>query len=322
MDKEEGARLSALYKALSDEERAKLREIADLGLAISKSTGENSFGKRRRAASTSTLHQGTRTLHPSIRDGGDSDDEPEERSQMLDQTLRGSPYMRDAMAARKAALATKKAKREEDASRQDALADSSRGALPQSWTPTVIPESSLHTAPLARVKQDEFSLVHTRVPCVVYGAQVTPARIDELVGGKTAELAQRWKDKHIGIIHDVQPKIEAPPKRERCREAQQCVCTGAARSKAKCELKLRGSFKVAGLALGGKEFDKKLDEGRVLCKLSWETAEDSMWGEGRYKYGISTPTKKRISKIYSRSMDMIGGGTVFLVRPTRHIELN
>ena len=64
-----------MYKALSDEERAKLREIADLGMTISKSTGENSFGKRRRASSTPTLQQGTRTLHPSIMDGGDSDDD-------------------------------------------------------------------------------------------------------------------------------------------------------------------------------------------------------------------------------------------------------
>ena len=312
VDKEEGARLSAMYKALSDEERAKLREIADLGLAISKSTGENSFGKRRRASSTPTLQQGTRTLHPSIMDGGDSDDEAEGRSQVLDQTLRGSPYMRDAMAARRAALAVKKVKREEDAGRQAALADSSRGALPSSWTPTVIPESSPHTAPLARVKQDEFSLVHTRVPCAVYAAQVTPARIDELVSGKTEELAQRWKDKHIGIMHDVQPKIEAPPpKRERCQEAQQCVCTGAAKSKAKCELKFKGSFKDAVSALGGKVFDKKLDEGRVLCKLSWETAEDSMSGRGEILTLPPDHHKQLISTIYAQSLDMLGGGTVF-----------
>ena len=58
-------------------------------------------------------------------------------------------------------------------------------------------------------------------------------------------------------------------------------------------------------------FDKKLDEGRVLCKLSWETAEDSMSGRGEILTLPPDHHKQLISKIYAQSLDMLGGGTVF-----------
>ena len=216
-----------MYKALSDDERKKLREIADLGLQLSKSTGKHSFGGRHRAPASSTPHTGTRTRHLEVIDGGDSDDEVVERSMRLDEQLQQSEYCVVAKSIRKQALAARKTQREEEGQLQHALADGTRGGLPLAWSSTMVPSAASPLAsPLVQVHKDEFSKVHTSVPCAVYTAQVKPARVDELVAGSVSVMAQKWRDRHIGVIHAAHEPMIAPAKRELCQEAQECVCHG------------------------------------------------------------------------------------------------
>ena len=116
--------------------------------------------------------------------------------------------------------------------------------------------------------------MHTSVPCAVYTAQVKPARLDELTEGSIDEMAKKWQDRHIGVLQSVQEPIHVPPKRRRCHEAEECLCSGAGRLKARCEAKLKTACKDAKEKLGGRDFDSMLDTGRIFCKLSWMSDEE------------------------------------------------
>ena len=209
LTKEKGRELSAKYRALTEEERKPLRELAAMGLEIGKATGR-SFGKRRRSTGTGSVSTGTRSALVAIEGDADGDHEGRRRAALLDADLQQSQFVQTAKMARKAAMDVQKEKRQQDEGLQMALGDGSRTAVPVAWNTTMLVQPE-QTAPMVPVRKDEFSKVATTVPCATYAAHVQPSRLDDLVGGRMAELSQRWRDRHIGIVHKTQPPIEAPP---------------------------------------------------------------------------------------------------------------
>lgn len=155
---------------------------------------------------------------------------------------------------------------------QQSLAVASRAALPDAWDGTMLAARD-DAPPLARVHRDEFSRVATTTPCAVYAAAVHPARMDQMVDGQLEALAQKWKDRHVGILHATQPAVDAPPRREMCREAGACVCKGEGRLSQKCLTRLKQAFGSASACVGSKKFDSLADGGALFFKLHWDDIE-------------------------------------------------